>query len=217
MCQEHADYHAVGSQQIATFESIQCQKCCGQQHQKQDWKLTDQFFHGDTKIFKGCIKVDKSSNDHGNKIKQDCIIIIIQIDEFNISENDQHIQHAGHTQGAFFLFFDNTKRNKKVIHDADQDNADNNKRQQDKITVILPESPGSCRGTEVIKVNQEEDPGEEQGRAGGKHQFIITFSITVKQVSHGKDTVGLTIVHRFVFGCDQQYNVNQNHNSQRHQ
>ena len=217
MCQEHADYDAIGCQQVSAFKSIESQKCGGQQYQKQDRKLIYQFFHRITKILKRCVKVDEPADNHGNKINQNRIIIIIKINELDICEDNQHIQHTSQTQCAFFLFFDNTKWNKKVIHDADQDDADNDKCQKNKVAVILPESPGSCGYTEIIKVNQKENTSEKQGGGGRKHQFIVALGITVEEIRHGKDTVGLTIVHCLVFRCNQQYSVNQNHNSQRHQ
>ena len=94
MTDPKAQYHTVLPEKISRRKAVKSKQSRCRKRKQQDRKIKEQFLHGLEKILERSIEIYKSADDHQYEIHYDGIVIIIQIDIFDISEYGKHVDHG---------------------------------------------------------------------------------------------------------------------------
>lgn len=137
--------------------------------------------------FEGRIEIQKTTGGKDQEIQYQSVIIVVQINEFNIKKNEYYIKRTEQPDNGFLLCRDMAQPYKGHIEPVRQDYREQDKEQKQDILIFVPEL-GKRRNIGVKYIIQTQ---KDKNRCTGESHFIEAFYKRVMYISDLPDLYGI--------------------------
>ncbi len=101
MREEKVQNNAVQAHQVAGRETVPGHDPGAEKRESEERKTGNGTFHRVGEALQGRVEIDEAADDERQEIQQDAIVVTVFVDELDVEEDDQHIDHSNQAEGRF--------------------------------------------------------------------------------------------------------------------
>ncbi|SEJ03847.1 hypothetical protein SAMN02910453_1971 [Lachnospiraceae bacterium A10] len=138
MSEEQVQNNAVQAHQVAGRETVPGHDSGAEQCEPEERQTGNGTFHRIGEALQGRVEIDEAADDERQEIQQDAIVVAVFVDEFDVEEDDQHIDHSNQAEGRFVAGAQVFQRDDVFVEHRIQHHGKQDENQQDKGIVVIP-------------------------------------------------------------------------------